>query len=344
MRLLEVPHVTAAVAFRESAEYPVVVPTDAAMVRLVPLMLAGLFTLTPWASPASALGLGAALALLVGNPDPARTGTVARLLLQTAVIGLGFGMPLGAVLAAGATGLGYTALGLAAAVTIGLLLGRWLRIERRTSFLITAGTSICGASAIAAVGPAIGATAEAMSVSLATIFVLNAVALYLFPPLGQLLDLTQHQFAVWAALAIHDTSSVVGAAATFGSAALGEATVLKLARALWIVPLTVGAAALASRPPEGGVAVRRRPAVPWFVGAFVLAALTRSLLPAGAAPALDAVARGARSALALTLFLIGLGLTRATLASVGLRPMLQGLLLWAALGSLTLAAVVRWVA
>jgi uncharacterized integral membrane protein (TIGR00698 family) len=313
------------------------------MLRLVLLILAGLFTLTPWASPPIALALGAALALIVGNPDPARTGTLARVLLQTAVVGLGFGMPLRVVLSAGATGLGYTALGLAAAVTLGLLLGRFLRIEQRTSFLITAGTSICGASAIAAVGPAIGATAEAMSVSLATIFILNAVALYLFPALGHLLDLTQHQFAVWSALAIHDTSSVVGAAASFGPAALGEATVLKLARALWIVPLTVAAAALVRRSHGGQAAVQGRRVVPWFVGAFVLAALSRSLLPPSAEPALDGVARGARSALALTLFLIGLGLTRTTLASVGFRPMLQGLLLWGALGSLTLAAVVRWV-
>ena len=309
------------------------------MLRLPLLVAAGLFTLTPWASPPLALALGAALALLVGNPSPEWTGLAARTLLQAAIVGLGFGMPLGVVLSAGATGVGYTALGLAAALGLGLGLGRWLRIEQRTSVLITAGTSICGASAIAAVGPAIGATAEAMSVALATIFILNAVALYLFPFLGHLLDLTQHQFAVWAALAIHDTSSVVGAAASFGPAALGEATVLKLARALWIVPLTIGAAALVHAP-QG---TRRRATVPWFVGAFVLAALIRSLLPPSAAPALDAVARAGRTLLALTLFLIGLGLTRATLASVGLRPMLQGVLLWAALGSLTLAAVLQWV-
>jgi uncharacterized integral membrane protein (TIGR00698 family) len=310
------------------------------MPRLPLLVAAGLFTLTPWASPPLALALGAALALLVGNPAPVWTGLAARTLLQAAIVGLGFGMPLGVVLSAGATGVGYTALGLAAALTLGLGLGRWLRIEQRTSVLITAGTSICGASAIAAVGPAIGATAEAMSVALATIFILNAVALYLFPFLGHLLDLTQHQFAVWAALAIHDTSSVVGAAASFGPAALGEATVLKLARALWIVPLTIGAASLVHAPRHG---TRRGATVPWFVGAFVLAALIRSLLPPSAGPALDAVARGARTVLALTLFLIGLGLTRATLASVGLRPMLQGVLLWAALGSLTLVAVMRWV-
>jgi uncharacterized integral membrane protein (TIGR00698 family) len=310
------------------------------MLRIALLVAAALFSLTPWASPPVALGLGAALALLVGNPDPPRTATLARVLLQASVVGLGFGIPLAVVLTAGATGLGYTAIGLVAAVTLGLLLGRWLHIEQRTSLLITAGTSICGASAIAAVGPAIGATAEAMSVALATIFILNAVALYLFPALGHILDLTQHQFAVWAALAIHDTSSVVGAAAIFGPAALKEATVLKLARALWIVPLTVSAASIVR---DAGAGERRRPLVPWFVGAFVLAALTRSLLPPTAIPALDGIARAARTALTLTLFLVGLGLTRATLASVGLRPMLQGVLLWAALGILTLGAVLRWI-
>jgi uncharacterized membrane protein YadS len=161
--------------------------------------------------------------------------------------------------------------------------------------------------------------------------------------LGHLLDLTQHQFAVWAALAIHDTSSVVGAASSYGPTALGEATVLKLARALWIVPLTIGAAALVGGAQHGDGRAGSRLVVPWFVGAFVLAALGRSLAPAGAVPALDLLAGAARKALALTLFLIGLGITRGTLASVGARPMLQGVLLWAALGSLTLAAVVRWV-
>ena len=258
------------------------------MPRLALLVAAALFTLTPWASPPVALALGAGLALAVGNPWPAQTGTLARTLLQAAIVGLGFGMPLGVVLSAGAAGLGYTALGLVAAVILGLGLGHWLRIEQRTSVLITAGTSICGASAIAAVGPASGATGEAMSVSLATIFVLNAVALYLFPALGHLLDLSQHQFAVWAALAIHDTSSVVGAAASFGPSALGEATILKLARALWIVPLTIGAASLVHAPAGGQP--RRGPLVPWFVGGLVLGARTRSLQPADAVPALDALA------------------------------------------------------
>ncbi|HEX2189086.1 MAG TPA: putative sulfate exporter family transporter [Longimicrobiaceae bacterium] len=318
-------------------------PTAAAH-RLLFFALA-LFCLTPWASPALALGLGAVLALTLGNPFPERTARTSKKLLQACVVGLGFGMPLAAVWTAGATGIGYTVAGIATALALGMLIGRWLRVERNTSMLITAGTSICGGSAIAAVGPVIGAGAEAMSVSLATVFVLNAVALYLFPPVGHWLGLSQEQFAVWAAVAIHDTSSVVGAAAAYGEEALRSATVLKLARALWIVPLTLGAALLVRRPGDRYAADGRQAAanagIPWFIGLFLLAALTRTVLPPSAAPALDAVARAARTGLVLTLFLIGAGLSRATLRAVGVRPLVQGVLLWAAVASLALLAVLR---
>ena len=300
------------------------------------------FALSPWATPALALGLGALLALTLGNPVANFTRSASRWLLQGAVVGLGFGIPIRTVLTAGSSGVGYTALGIGAAVTGGLLLGRWLRVERQTSLLITAGTSICGGSAIAAVGPAIGAGPEAMSVALATVFVLNAVALYIFPPIGHLLHLSQHQFAVWAALGIHDTSSVVGAAASYGHAALQEATILKLVRALWIIPVTLAAAALAHRWQLGGES-RRGLRMPWFIGLFVLAAVLRSALPDSAAPLLDGVVHAARVALVLTLFLIGLGLTRATLRRVGLRPLAQGVLLWMVLGVGTLLAVREWV-
>jgi uncharacterized integral membrane protein (TIGR00698 family) len=178
-----------------------------------------------------------------------------------------------------------------------------------------------------------------MSVALATVFVLNAIALYLFPPIGHWLELSQHQFAVWAALAIHDTSSVVGAASSYGAAALQEATVLKLTRALWIVPLTL-AAAWFTRGEGAAPGPRRRATVPWFIGLFVLAAVVRSLVPAPALPVLDGIASGAREVLALTLFLIGLGLTRSTLHQVGARPLLQGLALWILLGVGSLAGVV----
>jgi uncharacterized integral membrane protein (TIGR00698 family) len=311
--------------------------------RLATVLVAAgaLFCLTPWASAPGALALGLAIALTIGNPLRSRTAPAAKLLLQASVVGLGFGMSLGAVLRAGASGVAYTVAGIALALALGLLIGRWLRVEREASWLITAGTSICGGSAIAAVGGAIRAREEAMSVALATVFVLNAVALYLFPPLGQWLGLSQHQFAVWAAVAIHDTSSVVGAATAYGAQALQEATVLKLARALWIVPLALAAAALARRgaQPSAG----KKPPIPWFIGLFLLASVVRSLMPAIAYPALDMIARAARIGLVLTLFLIGAGLTRATLRAVGMRPMLQGVLLWAALGVASLAAVVYWV-
>jgi len=303
--------------------------------------LAAALTITPWATPALGLGLGVAVALTIGNPAAWLTAGAARWLLQTAVVGLGFGMPFAAVIAAGRTGVAYTVVGIGTALTLGLLIGYWLRIERQTSFLITAGTSICGGSAIAAVGPAIGARAEAMSVSLATVFLLNAVALYLFPPVGHLLHLSQHQFAVWAAIAIHDTSSVVGAAASYGAVALEQATVLKLARALWIVPLTV-AAAVVSRRGGGSTSARRLP-FPWFIGLFLLAAIARSTLPSAAVPTLDGIAHAARGALVLTLFLVGAGLTRSTLRAVGARPLLQGVLLWGAVGGLSLLLAARWV-
>jgi uncharacterized integral membrane protein (TIGR00698 family) len=208
-------------------------------------------------------------------------------------------------------------------------------VERDLSMLVTAGTSICGGSAVAALGSAIGASREAMSVALATVFVLNAVALYTFPPIGHLLDLSQHQFGIWAALAIHDTSSVVGAAASYGPLALEEATILKLARALWILPLALLAPRMRGRAPSNR---KHTPVViPWFIGLFVLAAVARSLASPGAIGWFDAGARAGRIVLVFTLFLIGANLTRAQLRAVGLRPFLHGLVLWIAVGSATLA-------
>ena len=304
--------------------------------RLLFWLLAA-FTLTPWASPPLALALGAALGLAIGNPYPKPASRASRLLLQACVVGLGFGMSIASVVAAGGTGVGVTAVVITGALALGMALGRWLRVDAHTSLLISAGTSICGGSAIAAVGPAIGARDEAMGVSLATVFVLNAVALLLFPPLGRLLGLDEAQFAVWAAVAIHDTSSVVGAAASYGPGALAAATVLKLVRALWIIPLTLAAAAYA-RARFAGTAGEARPRLPWFIALFVLAAAARSGFPT-LAPAFDVLAHAARVGLALVLFLIGAGLSRSTLRAVGVRPLLQGVLLWMAVGAATLLAV-----
>jgi uncharacterized integral membrane protein (TIGR00698 family) len=287
-------------------------------------------------SPALALAAGATLALSFGNPWPRLTSTISSRLLQVAVVALGFGMSLDSLIRAGATGVGLTVVLIAAVFALGLVLGRWLVVERDVSLLVTAGTSICGGSAVAALGPAIGATREAMSVAVATVFVLNSVALYLFPPIGHWLELSQHQFAVWAALAIHDTSSVVGAAASYGPAALEEATILKLARALWILPLVLIVPRFTSRP---GARANLATAVPWFIGLFVLAAVARSFASPGVAEWFDLGARAGRVALVVTLFLIGASLSREQLRAIGPRPFLHGLVLWLIVSAGTLAAI-----
>jgi uncharacterized integral membrane protein (TIGR00698 family) len=295
-------------------------------------------------SPAVALALGAALALTVGNPHPGPTARAASLLLKTSVVGLGFGMSLDVMLRAGGLGILYTIVAVLGTLAAGLGLGRLLRVSGETSLLIASGTSICGGSAIAAVGSAIGARAESMSVALATVFVLNAVALYVFPAVGVLAGLSEAQFGVWAAVAIHDTSSVVGAAAIYGAAALAVATVLKLARALWILPLTLASAYVrrrgsGGRSGDGGL----RGSVPWFIVLFVLAVVARTLAPAHAIPAMTGLAMAARLGLVVTLFLIGAGLSRATLRRAGGRPLAQGVVLWVLVASVSLLAVRLWV-
>jgi uncharacterized integral membrane protein (TIGR00698 family) len=303
--------------------------------------------LVPGVSPAAALAVGAALALALGNPYPVLSSRGAPLLLKASVVGLGFGLSLDLLLRAGALGVVYTVTVVLSTLALGLWLGRVLRVPAETSLLIASGTGICGGSAIAAVGSAIGARGESMSAALATVFLLNAIALYLFPPVGGLVGLSESQFGVWAAVAIHDTSSVVGAAALYGATALAVATVVKLARALWIVPLTLVAAyALGGGEAGGGGRGGGRAALrgmPWFVVVFAIAVLVRTLSPAGLEPLLNTIAVAARTGLVLTLFLIGAGLTRATLAQVGGRPFAQGVILWVVVASLSLLAVARWV-
>jgi uncharacterized integral membrane protein (TIGR00698 family) len=295
-------------------------------------------------SPALALALGAALALTVGNPYPVPTARAASLLLKASVVGLGFGMSLDVMLRAGGLGILYTIVAVLGTLAAGLALGRVLRVPAETSLLIASGTSICGGSAIAAVGSAIGARAESMSVALATVFVLNAVALYVFPAVGVLAGLSEAQFGVWAAVAIHDTSSVVGAAAIYGTAALAVATVLKLARALWILPLTLASAYVRHRGRgSSSRAVTLRGSMPWFILLFVLAVVARTLAPTVVIPTMSGLAVTARLGLVVTLFLIGASLSRTTLARAGGRPLAQGVLLWALVASLSLLAVRLWV-
>lgn len=316
----------------------------AALPRWAPRLaffLAAAFCLSPWASPPIALALGLALALTLGNPFPDQSRHAAKWLLQGCVVLLGFGMNLAVVLKAGANGAGFAA----ASIGFTFLLGFWLRgrlrIGAKTSALISAGTAICGGSAIAAVGSVIGAPEGEMTVAMGTVFVLNAVALFVFPPLGHALGLTPTQFGTWAGVAIHDVSSVVGAASRYGGGALGTATAVKLSRALWIIPVSLAAAFAFRRNAAPGQAAGRVQ-IPWFIGLFVLASVARTFLPAVAASA-PAITRGATAGLTVTLFLIGAGLSRAMLRSVGWKPLAQGVLLWLSISAGSLWVVLKLV-
>ena len=306
-------------------------------------LCAAAFCLTPWASPPVALTLGVVLALACENPFVHLGKKISASLLQICVVLLGFGMDLPTVLRAGASGAGFAALTIAATLGLGWWLGRALGILPKTSALISAGTAICGGSAIAAVGSVIGVAEGEITVAMGTVFILNAAALYLFPVVGHALGLSQVQFGTWAGVAIHDISSVVGAASHYGLGALQTATAVKLSRALWIVPVASGAAwAFRPRGAAGPARKEGKARVPWFVGFFLLASVLRSYLP-GVSAAAPALARTATVGLTLTLFLIGAGLSAATLRQVGWRPLLQGVLLWGFISVVSLGIVLRFV-
>ena len=300
------------------------------------LCLLALALPTPLSSPPLALALGVLFGLALQHPYAAASGKVSKLLLQVSVVALGFAMDLGQVLRAGASGFAYTLLGIAFALAVGRALGRMLRVPGKPSYLISVGTAICGGSAIAAAGPVIGASDEEMSVSIGTVFLLNAVGLFVFPMIGGALKLTESQFGLWAALAIHDTSSVVGAGAKYGTLALAIATTVKLARALWIVPLTLASAAWLRH--QDHQAHRANIKWPWFILFFLLAAVCNSYLAAGA-PLYPWMARAGRLGLTLTLFLIGTGMTRESLRRVGIRPLLQGIALWIMVAAMSLLLI-----
>src|SRR5271165_1658233 len=271
------------------------------------------FCLTPWATPPLALLAGLIFGAIATHPYKSGSRTLSKVLLQSAVVGLGFGMNLQQVLHAGASGFVYTAMGIAFALGLGTLLGRLIAVRPRAAFLISTGTAICGGSAIAAVGPITGATEDEMSVSLGTIFVLNSVALLTFPTIGLMLKLSQNQFGLWAALAIHDTSSVVGAAAKYGA-----------------VPLAVATAAV-----KGS---KTRIQWPWFILFFCFAAVANTYFFPGAA-AYTFLSNAGKLMLIITLYLIGASLSPAALRKVGPRPLLQGVLLWIVVAVASLLAI-----
>jgi uncharacterized integral membrane protein (TIGR00698 family) len=286
-------------------------------------------------SPPLALAAGLAYGLFVVHHYHIDARRLSKFLLQASVVCLGFGMNLAQVVRVGRSGFLYTAIGITFAMLLGWLLGRLLHVEKVQSFLISAGTAICGGSAIAALGPVTNASEEEMAVSMGTVFVLNSVALFIFPPIGSALHLSQTQFGLWAALAIHDTSSVVGAAAKYGAVALTIGTTVKLARALWIVPMAIGTAAIKKS--------QARVHWPWFILFFCVAAVMNSYVP-WFKPAYPELARLGRLGLAVTLFLIGTGISRDTIKEVGARPMIQGVLLWLVVGSVSLLAIMKgWI-
>lgn len=293
---------------------------------LVGLVLAASGLISP---PIALLG-GLIYGFTLTHPFNTESKGLTKFLLQGSVVGLGFGMNLHEVMRAGRSGLVYTAGSITAALLLGLGLGKLIRVGRKAAFLISAGTAICGGSAIAAVGPIAEANEEEMAIALGSVFILNSVALFLFPAIGFLLHLSQAQFGLWSALAIHDTSSVVGATANYGSTALAVGTTIKLTRALWIVPLSLGTA----------VALKSKARIqwPWFILIFCLAALLNTLLPAWHM-AFGAFFKLGKSGLTVTLFLIGTGLNRQTLERVGFRPLLQALTLWILVGSATLVLI-----
>lgn len=286
-----------------------------------------------------ALAGGIVFALAFGNPFADQSARASGFLLKAAVVGLGFGISLSTVLQGGAFGVLVTGAAVATVLGVGLLLGRGLGLRRDTNALISVGTAICGGSAIAAVAPVIAARRESIAIALAAVFVLNALALYVFPPVGRWLDLSQAGFALWAAVAIHDTGSVIGAASVYGPEALEQATVLKLARALWIIPVALAFAAWAR---SDSSAERTPVRWPWFIGLFVLAAAVRSLLPA-AEPAFDALAAAARQLLVLVLFLIGSGLSVEAVRGIGRRTLAHAAGLWLLVSIVSLSVVLAGV-
>lgn len=286
-------------------------------------------------SPPVALLLGLVVANLSGHPFLPFNHIAIRYLLQFSVVGLGFGMNVMSAISIGSTSFIFTILSIVSTVLFGYLLGKWLSIEKKTSHLISCGTAICGGSAIAAIAPIIKSDENQTSVALGVIFILNSVALFLFPSIGHWLSLSQQEFGLWCAIAIHDTSSVVGAANKYGQEALEIATTVKLARALWIIPVALLTTVFFKNKTS-------KIKIPYFIGFFIIAMLLNTYVAQIAllGPKIVVVAK---IGLTITLFLIGSGLNVNVLRSVGLRPLIQGIILWFFIASLALLAIIKFI-
>lgn len=296
-------------------------------------ILGATLCLTPFVSPAIALLMGLIVAQFTGHPYLHLNHKATNLLLQASVVGLGFGMNIHMAMQAGKEGVLFTVASISGTLIFGYLMGKWLSIEKKTSYLISAGTAICGGSAIAAISPVIKAEEKQISVALGCVFILNSVALIIFPVIGHHFNLSQTQFGLWCAIAIHDTSSVVGASGKYGVHALEVATTVKLARALWIVPVAFMSTFIFKNE-------SKKITIPYFIGLFILAMLAFTYVPVVSklSPYIIGIAK---AGLTLTLFLIGAGLSRKVLSSVGFKPLLQGVALWAAISVAALYSVIH---
>ena len=287
--------------------------------------------LTPWIDPPIALLLGFVIAQSIGHPFIQWNSKATNWLLKSSVIGLGFGMNLNHALEAGREGLVFTVFTIVITLLIGWLIGKWLKIDKKISYLISSGTSICGGSAIAAVSPLIKADEKQMSVALGTIFILNSVALFIFPVIGHWMHMSQADFGLWCAIAIHDTSSVVGAASKYGEEALQIATTIKLERALWIIPLSILTMIFSK---TDGKKLR----IPYFIGFFIIAMIISTNFPQFK-DAYEVLVFVAKKGLTVTLFLIGAGLSMKNIKAVGFKPLLQGLGLWVFISIISITAI-----
>ncbi|MEN0054524.1 MAG: putative sulfate exporter family transporter [Mucilaginibacter sp.] len=302
-------------------------------IRIVIFFVCTVLCLTPFVSPAIALLMGLVIAQFTGHPYLHLNHKATHILLQVSVVGLGFGMNVHSALQAGKEGILFTVASITGTLVFGYLMGKWFRIEKKTSFLISSGTAICGGSAIAAISPVIKAEKKQISVALGCVFILNSIALFIFPLIGHYLNLSQTQFGLWCAIAIHDTSSVVGAASKYGPHALEVATTVKLARALWIIPVAFLSSFIFKNN-------SKHISIPYFIGIFILAMIANTYIPAISTIS-PYVVKTAKAGLTLTLFLIGAGLSRAVLSSVGFKPLLQGVLLWIGISATALYAVIH---
>jgi len=290
-----------------------------------------IFCITPFASPPIALFLGIILVQFIGNPFAKYNSKIAKKLLQISVIGLGFGMNINAAIKSSTQGIFFTIAIISITMGVGILLGRFLKVGKNITTLISCGTAICGGSAIAAVSPVIDSKEEETAVSMGTVFILNAIGLFLFPVIGHLLGMSQEAFGMWSAIAIHDTSSVVGAAQSYGDAALAIAVNVKLTRALWIIPLVL-AIILVSKKKNAKVQI------PWFIGGYILAMLIATYTP-GINEICAGISFSAKKLLTVTLFFIGAGITRDNLKKVGIKPLILGVIIWIVIGFISFFSV-----